>query len=122
VNDTELEALTDGSGDAARLFAAGVRRIVLTLGARGARLIEPGSTREVRPFQVPSIDTTAAGDAFLGALAATLSERGLDGALEAASAAGALATTRMGAQPSLPNIAEVNAFLAARGGRRDRRR
>jgi ribokinase len=122
VNDTELEVLTDGTGDAGRLFAAGVQRIVLTLGARGARLIESGSTREVRPFQVPSIDTTAAGDAFLGALAATLPDRGLDGALEAASAAGALTTTRMGAQPSLPTVQEVDAFLATRGGRRDRRR
>ena len=56
----------------------------------------------------------AAGDAFLGALAASISEHGLEGALRIASAAGALATTRMGAQPSLPTRSEVAAFLQTR--------
>lgn len=121
VNETELAALTDGSGDASRLLARGVRRIVLTLGERGARLIDGEGSRDVPPFRVPSVDTTAAGDAFLGALAATLSERGLDAALETASAAGALATTRLGAQPSLPTLAEVDAFLLTRRARRGRR-
>jgi len=122
VNETELSALTNGSGDPALLLAAGVERIVLTLGERGARLIEPDGTRDVPPFRVPSIDTTAAGDAFLGALAATLPDRGLAAALETASAAGALATTRMGAQPSLPTLQEVDAFLLTRRSRRSRRR
>jgi ribokinase len=121
VNETELGILTDGAGDPALLFAAGVQRIVLTLGERGARLLEPGGSRDVAPYRVPSVDTTAAGDAFLGALAALLSERGLDGALDAASAAGALATMRMGAQPSLPTVSEVDAFLLTRRARRGRR-
>jgi ribokinase len=121
VNESELAALTSGTAQIARLFVAGVERIVLTLGERGARLIEPGATREVRPFTVSTVDTTAAGDAFLGALAATLSERGLAGALEAASAAGALAASTMGAQPSLPTLKEVDAFLLTRGARRSRR-
>jgi ribokinase len=121
VNETELAVLTDGAGEPAALFAAGVRRIVLTLGQRGAQLIEPGMARDVAPFRVPSVDTTAAGDAFLGALAALLPERGLDAALEAASAAGALATMRMGAQPSLPTVGEVDAFLVTRRSRRGRR-
>lgn len=121
VNETELAALTEGSGDPAQLFARGVQQIVLTLGERGARLLDPTGSRDVAPFRVPSVDTTAAGDAFLGALAATLSERGIDAALEAASAAGALATTRMGAQPSLPTVAEVDAFILTRRSRRSRR-
>ena len=121
INETELAALTDGAGDPSRLLERGVRRIVLTLGERGARLIDGEGSRDVPPFRVPSVDTTAAGDAFLGALAATLSERGLDAALETASAAGALATTRMGAQPSLPTLAEVDAFLLTRRARRGRR-
>jgi ribokinase len=111
VNETELAALTDGSGDPSRLFSQGVQRIVLTLGERGARLFDRERGLEVKPFRVDSIDTTAAGDAFLGALAATVTERGLDAALETASAAGALATTRMGAQPSLPTVQEVDAFM-----------
>jgi ribokinase len=113
VNETELAALTDGSGDPRRLFEQGVQRIVLTLGERGARLIDATGSQDVAPFRVDSIDTTAAGDAFLGALAAMLIVRGLDAALEAASAAGALATTRMGAQPSLPTVQEVDAFMKA---------
>jgi ribokinase len=121
VNETELAALTEGTGDAARLLGKGVRRIVLTLGEQGARVIDGEGSLEVRPFRVPSVDTTAAGDAFLGALAATLSERGLEAALETASAAGALATTRMGAQPSLPTVQEVDAFLLTRRSRRGRR-
>ena len=114
VNETELAALTDGSGDPSTLLARGVQRIVLTLGEQGASLIDANGSTDVAPFQVASIDTTAAGDAFLGALAATLTERGLASALEAASAAGALATTKMGAQPSLPTVQEVDAFLAGR--------
>ena len=94
---------------------------MLTLGERGARLLAAEDSRDVPPFQVPSVDSTAAGDAFLGALAATLSERGIEAALETASAAGALATTRMGAQPSLPTLAEVDAFLLTRRSRRGRR-
>lgn len=121
VNETELAALTDGTGDPARVFAKGVQQVVLTLGERGARLIDPAGSREVAPYRVPSIDTTAAGDAFLGALAATYAERGLDAALDLASAAGALATTRMGAQPSLPTLQEVEAFLLTRRARRGRR-
>ena len=121
VNETELGVLTDGAGDPAALFGAGVQRIVLTLGERGARLLEPGGSRDVAPFRVPSVDTTAAGDAFLGALAALLPERGVDDALDTASAAGALATMRMGAQPSLPTVSEVDAFLVTRRSRRRRR-
>ena len=121
VNETELAALTDGTGDAGQLFSRGVQQIVLTLGERGARLLTPDDSRDIPPFRVPSVDSTAAGDAFLGALAATLSERGIEAALETASAAGALATTRMGAQPSLPTQAEVDAFLLTRRSRRGRR-
>lgn len=121
VNETELAALTEGTGDAARLLAKGVKQIVLTLGERGARLLTVEGAREVPPFRVPSVDSTAAGDAFLGALAATLPDRGLEAALETASAAGALATTRMGAQVSLPTLAEVDAFVLTRRSRRGRR-
>jgi ribokinase len=121
LNETELATLTAGMGDAAQLFGKGVRTIVLTLGEQGGRLLTIDESREVRPYRIPSVDSTAAGDAFLGALAATLSERGLDAALETASAAGALATTKMGAQPSLPTIHEVDAFLLTRRSRRSRR-
>lgn len=63
-------------------------------------------------FAVEALDTTAAGDTFCGALTAALSrQETLADALRQASAAGALACTRLGAQSSIPTQAEVSAFL-----------
>jgi ribokinase len=89
--------------------------VALTLGADGAVLLEGG--REVaraRPPSIQAVDGTAAGDAFCAALVVALLagwERA--DALERACAAGALAASRPGAQPSLPTAAEVDAILAA---------
>jgi ribokinase len=89
--------------------------VALTLGAEGAVLLKGG--REVaraRPPRVEAVDGTAAGDAFCAALVVTLlegEERAV--ALARACAAGALAASRPGAQPSLPTAAEVDAILAA---------
>jgi ribokinase len=64
-------------------------------------------------FKVRSVDSTSAGDAFMGGLACSLSEdMPIDATLRFASAAGALATTKLGAQPSLPSRAEVDALLS----------
>ena len=64
-------------------------------------------------FRVKAVDTTAAGDAFMGALACGLSEkRPIREVLIFANGAGALATTKLGAQPSLPSRKEVEVFLA----------
>lgn len=66
-------------------------------------------------FRVKAIDTTAAGDAFLGALATGLAEnKPIPEALEFANAAGALATTKLGAQPSLPFRKGLEVFLSKR--------
>lgn len=87
--------------------------VALTLGAEGAVLLEDG--REVaraRPPEVTAVDGTAAGDAFCAALLVSLLEgRERAAALERACAAGALAASRPGAQPSLPTAAEVDALL-----------
>ncbi len=111
LNEGELRLLTDGASDPERLLERGVGAVVVTLGERGARLVARDGVRDAAAYQVDAVDTTAAGDAFLGALAATLSERGADRALEAAVAAGAIAVTRWGAQPSLPTLAEVDALI-----------
>ncbi len=90
-----------------------VPALVMTLGGRGALLYEGKQAAAVATYPVKPIDTTAAGDAFNGALAVALGRgEDLESAVRFANAVGALSTTRMGAQPSLPTMAEVDAFLA----------
>ena len=91
------------------------RLVAVTLGAEGAILLESG--REVaraRPPDIRAVDATAAGDAFTACLVIGLLEgRPREEALVRACAAGALAVSRAGAQPSLPTRDEVDAVLAA---------
>jgi ribokinase len=119
-NETEAAQLTgievkdDASAEQAarQLHERGARAVVITLGARGAFALNEHGGRRVPPFRVTAVDTTAAGDAFVGALAtAYAAQPDLDAALRAASAAGALAATKFGAQPSMPTRAELDEFL-----------
>jgi ribokinase len=91
------------------------RLVAVTYGAEGAALYEDG--REVaraEPPRVDAVDGTAAGDAFAACLVVSLLEqRDRSEALRRACAAGALAASRLGAQPSLPTAAEVDAILDA---------
>ncbi len=96
----------------------GCRFVVLKLGERGAYLYESFSGRgqPLPGFRVQAVDTTAAGDAFTAGLAAHYLRTGdLGRAARYANAAGALAATRLGAQPSMPRRAEVESFLRDRG-------
>jgi len=108
----DLESVSE-AGQA--LLGLGVYVAVITLGARGALLVTRESSAHVPAQRVPVVDTTAAGDAFVGGLAAALLD-GLDlvDAVRYATCAGTLAATRLGAQPSLPSADEVRAFY--RGG------
>jgi len=121
-NELEAEVLTgisvtDRSSAelAARWFLErGVGSAMITQGDHGALVIGPDGIEEYPAFPVTPVDTTAAGDAFSGALGASLA-RG-DSLPEAARrglAAGALAVTVRGASPSLPMAAAIDAFLAA---------
>lgn len=93
---------------ASQVASLAVPRAVVTLGRRGAVVVDGRSVTQVEPFVVDSVDSTAAGDAFCGALAVALAEgRTLEEAAHWAAAAGALATTRRGAQASLPGRADV---------------
>ncbi len=98
------------------LIQRGARHVVLTLGAQGSVIGAPTGEYHVPSFPVKVIDTTAAGDAFIGGLAVSLldSSLNLPAKVRFASAAGAIATTRMGAQSSLPTRAEVEAILAGK--------
>jgi len=96
-----------------RLLDMGVKNVVITLGPQGLFLINEDEEIWMDAFRVKAVDTTAAGDAFMGALACGLSEKKpLREALRFANGAGALATTELGAQPSLPSEKEVEAFIS----------
>ena len=103
VNRYELEALP-----------AQPRLTALTLGAEGAVLLEGGEeVARATPPRVEVVDGTGAGDAFTACLVVShLEGRGWAEALRRACAAGALAASRLGAQPSLPTAAEVDEILA----------
>ena len=90
-----------------------MRNIVVTLGADGVLGLTAAGERFHHPaYAVKVVDTTAAGDAFVGAFATALAEgRPLPEAAAWGNAAGALAVTGAGAQPSLPSRAEFLAFL-----------
>ena len=97
------------------LRGRGVGTAIVTLGAQGSLACTAGGDIAVPAFAVTAVDTTAAGDAFNGALGAALAGRDtLRDALRFASAAAAIACTRRGAQPSLPTRAEVDRLLEAK--------
>ena len=100
---------------AAALLARGVGVVIVTLGEAGVLVAQRGQPAWRAPaFRVQPLDTTAAGDAFNGGLAAALA-RGdtLAAAVRYAQAAAAISVTRAGAQPSLPTAREVDDFLEA---------
>ena len=115
VNQGELAVLADTAGSIAqRMARLSVPCVVVTLGRLGCCARVDGALLAQTAFEVAPIDTTGAGDTFCGVLVATLSQgHSLPDALRRASAAGALACTRPGAQSSIPTQAEVDALLAA---------
>jgi len=119
VNEGELAAITGlpVSGGRAELEAALARLdvpcVIVTLGSQGCLARQHGELIRLPAFPVDALDTTAAGDTFCGVLTAALSQRlALPEALRRASAAAALACTRLGAQSSIPTAQEVAGLLA----------
>lgn len=121
-NETEVRtlcglgnALLDGQSAkqcAHTLRSLGSRNVIVTMGKRGGYFLsEHGPGRSFPAYTVNAVDTTAAGDAFNGALAVALMEgKGVDAAIPFAAAAAALSVTRMGAQSSMPTKREVLRF------------
>ena len=118
-NESEAELLTGIGGDSEEsarkqaecLFAAGVSCVLVTRGASGSMLYDGREFKSFPALKVKSVDSTAAGDCFNGALAAALAEgKALDQAIEFASRAAACSTTRLGAQDSLPGKFDLEHF------------
>jgi ribokinase len=97
---------------AGSLVARGVASVIVTLGEKGALIMGKPGRNYVSSYKVKAVDTTAAGDAFIGGMAFALTRRkSIKDAVKYGCACGALATTRFGAQPSLPTSEEVKNFL-----------
>ncbi len=119
-NETEAEAMTgipihsldDAHKAAARLRAMGAKEVVMKLGDQGAYYLGEDEAFHVPAFPVKAVDTVAAGDAFTAALTLAWSDgTNKREALRFANAAGALATLKAGAQPSMPSREAVETFL-----------
>jgi ribokinase len=126
-NETEAEAIAglpvhsvdDAKKCAAALLQKGFRKVILTLGARGALLASAEAAETISAFEVTAKDTTGAGDAFIGSFSVFLAE-GLPEreALSRANLYAALSTMRVGTQKSFPTRAEFEDEWSRRGGLR----
>ena len=120
-NETELEHLSgekvsgrvSAREAAEKLLEHGVKTLVLKLGSDGSMLVTAKGSKHFPACRVEPVDATAAGDAFTAALTVRVAAGDqLEDAIRYANIAGALATTKLGAQPSLPTRKEVEAFAA----------
>ncbi|MBI5452400.1 ribokinase [Candidatus Gottesmanbacteria bacterium] len=112
-HEAKILAGTDDLETAADQLRNKGPKVIITLGDKGAMFFDDKPVY-VDPFRVNAIDPTAAGDAFVAAFTvATLQGQPILGAIRFANAAGALAATKIGAQPSLPTFAEVKRFIAS---------
>jgi ribokinase len=134
LNESELTLLTgmpvrdakSAERAAQEILKLGVKTVIVTLGSKGALVVTSAQVSHVDTFKVDVVDSTAAGDAFIAGFAAKLLESNLEStsslakqeqalalqnAVRYGCACGALATTKFGAQPSLPTKEEVEKFI-----------
>ena len=121
-NETELsfvsgmpvETLEQIQAAAQKLVHMGVKNVLVTMGARGSMLVNAAGSKVYTAFKIDVVDSTAAGDSFNAAFALGLlnEDMTIDEAVEFANAAAALATTRNGAQVSVPSADEVRCFIS----------
>jgi ribokinase len=123
-NETEAETITslpvqsveDAKKCAAELLRAGIRRVIITLGSKGSLLASQGAMEHVPPFSVTSIDSTGAGDAFIGSFAVFLAEGASElEAVRKANLYAALSTKGIGTQKSFYTRERFESEWAAQG-------
>ncbi len=120
MTSVKIQSNEDLHRAAEKLHTQGLRQLLITLGSQGSFYSsnEDEENLYVPAHQVQPVDTTAAGDCFIGALTVGLCEgRPMHLAVEFASAAAAISVTRFGAQPSLPKRSEVEDFIRERTAR-----
>jgi len=125
-NESEAESVTgvpvknveDAKKCAQQLMAAGIRRVIITLGANGSLLAGPGVSEHVRPFSVKSVDSSGAGDAFIGSFAVFLAEGVPElEAVRRANLYAGLSTTGVGTQKSFYDRARFDEQWKVQGRR-----
>jgi ribokinase len=110
-----VDSIEHAAEAGARLRARGAGAVLVTLGERGVVLADAAGARHFPAHRIAAVDSTAAGDTFIGGLCAALARgAALPAAIGFAQAAAAISVTRPGAQPSIPREAEVSAWIAAR--------
>ncbi len=119
-NETEAEILSgvpvrnvkSAEKAARKLLKRGVKNIIVTMGSKGCLLVNRATLKVFPAKKVKPVDSTAAGDAFNGALALSLANGGnLDEAINFANTVAAVSVTRMGAQTSMPTMRELRSFV-----------
>lgn len=109
----QIETVEDAKQAVKQLLARGAKAVIITLGGQGAVLHDGQQVTWIPPFPITPVDTTAAGDAFAGALAVRWSEgTTLHEAARFAAAAGAFAATQPGAQPGMPRREQLLSLMA----------
>lgn len=108
--ETETEEGIKKAGD--KLLKSGVKTLIVTLGSKGSLHLDEKNMEFHSAYKVKAIDTTAAGDSFIGGFVRTLKENNIGEAIEFATKVSAIAVTKEGAQSSIPSIEEVENFVA----------
>ncbi|MNF78469.1 Ribokinase [compost metagenome] len=109
-----VDSLESAERAAGQLIAAGAGKVIITLGAQGSLFANGQGFEHFAAPRVKAIDTTAAGDTFVGGFAAALAcGKSEADAIRFGQTAAALSVTRAGAQPSIPALSDVQAFKAS---------